>query len=101
MWARLAASVLLAAGLRGCVAYEFDHEFWVKVDGSGTVYVTGRPDLWRAFKGLPTDGLDNDALRADARALFERSGLRVRRVTVTRRKGNRYLFVSADFKDIG
>ena len=100
MWARLAASLLLAAGLRGCVAYEFDHEFWLKVDGSGSVYVTGRPELWRAFKGLPTEGLDNDALRAAARALFERSGLRVRRVTITRRKGNSYLFVSADFKDV-
>ena len=100
MWARLAASLLLAAGLRGCVTYEFDHEFWLKVDGSGSVYVTGRPDLWRSFKGLPTDGLGNDELRAAARALFERSGLRVRRVTVTRRKGQSYLFLSADFKDV-
>jgi hypothetical protein len=100
MWARLAASLLLAAGLRGCVTYEFDHEFWVKVDGSGSVYTTGRPELWRAFKGLPTDGLGDDELRGAARALYERSGLRVRRVTVTRRKGNRYLFLSADFKDI-
>jgi hypothetical protein len=100
MWARLAASLLLAAGLRGCVAYEYEHEFWLKVDGSGSVYTTGRPELWRAFKGLPTEGLDNDALRAAARALFERSGLSVRRVTITRRQGNRYLFVSADFDDV-
>ena len=100
MLARLAAALLLAAGLRGCVAYEFDHEFWLKVDGSGSVYVTGRPDLWRAFKGLAVDGLDEDALRARARALFERSGLRVRRVTVTHRSGRAYLFVSADFDDV-
>ena len=45
MLARLAAFLLLAAGLRGCVAYEYDHEFWLKVDGSGSVYVTGRPEL--------------------------------------------------------
>lgn len=100
MLARLAASLLLAAGLRGCVAYEFDHEFWLKVDGSGSVYVTGRPDLWRAFKGLDAAGQDEDALRAAARALFERSGLRVRRVTVTHRRGRSYLFVSADFDDV-
>ena len=100
MWPRLAAAVLVAAGLRGCVAYEYEHEFWLKVDGSGSVYVTGRPELWRAFKGLSVEGLDEDGMRAAARALFERSGLRVRRVTVTRRKGHPYLFLSADFKDI-
>jgi 8-oxo-dGTP pyrophosphatase MutT (NUDIX family) len=100
MWSRLAAVALLAAGLRGCVAYEFDHEFWVKVDGSGSVYVTGRPELWRAFKGLQPAGDDKDALRTAARELFERAGLRVRRVTITHRKGRPYLFLSADFEDI-
>jgi hypothetical protein len=100
MWARLAAALLLAAGLRGCVAYEYEHEFWLKVDGSGSVYITGRPELWRAFKGLPAEGLGEDDLRAAARALFERSGLRVRRVTVTRRHGQSYLFLSADFEDV-
>src|SRR5436190_21855209 len=100
MLARLAAFLLLAAGLRGCVAYEYDHEFWLKVDGSGSVYVTGRPELWRAFKGLAVEGLGEDEMRAAARALFERSGLRVRRVTVTRRGGRSYLFVSADFADV-
>jgi 8-oxo-dGTP pyrophosphatase MutT (NUDIX family) len=100
MFARLAAVVLLAAGLRGCVAYEYEHEFWMKVDGSGSVYVTGRPELWRKFKGLQADGDDADALRAAARALFERAGLRVRRVTVTHRGGRAYLFLSADFEDI-
>ena len=100
MLARLAAFLLLAAGLRGCVAYEYEHEFWLKVDGSGSVYVTGRPELWRAFKGLPVEGKGDDEMRAAARALFERSGLRVRRVTVTRRGGRSYLFVSADFDDV-
>jgi hypothetical protein len=100
MWARLAASLLLAAGLRGCVAYEYEHEFWLKVDGSGSVYVTGRPELWRAFKGLESGGLETDELRAAARAVFERSGLRVRRVTITHRRGRSYLFVSADFEDV-
>ena len=100
MWPRLAALLLLAAGLRGCVAYEYEHEFWLKVDGSGSVYVTGRPELWRAFKGLQVEGLDADGMRTAARALFERSGLRVRRATVTRRHGRSYLFVSADFDDV-
>lgn len=93
---RAVLALLLAASLRGCVAYEFEHEFWVRVDGSGTVNVTARPELWAAMKGLKggTDGRDA------VRALFEASGLRVRRVTLTHREGRPYLFVSADFPDV-
>jgi hypothetical protein len=100
MWPRLAAVALLAAGLRGCVAYEYEHEFWLKVDGSGSVYVTGRPELWRAFKGLQAQGEDKDALRQAARDLFERAGLRVRKVTITHRRGRPYLFLSANFDNV-
>lgn len=98
MLGRTIAALVLVAGLRSCLAYEYEHEFWIRVDGSGTVNVTGRPALWTAFKGLgrPEDP-DGTATRETARALFERSGLRVRRVTLTRRKGQPYLFVSADF----
>ena len=100
MLPRLAALVLLLAGLRSCVAYEYEHEFWLEVDGSGTVFVTGRPDLWTAFKGFEGAGAEDDALKAAARQLFERSGLRVRKVTVTRRDGRPYLFVAAEFTDV-
>jgi len=97
---RLGLAALVAALLsRGCLVYEYEHEFWLRVDGSGTVYVTGRPALWAAFKGLPAAD-DDDATREAARALFERSGLRVRRVTLTHRGGRPYLFVSADFGDV-
>ncbi len=98
---RLALVVLLATGARGCLTYEYEHEFWLRVDGSGTVNVTGRPALWTAFKGLG-DPRNPDATATPdaARALFERSGLRVRRVTLTRRGGHPYLFVSADFTDV-
>ena len=99
MWARLAAVLLLAAA-GGCVTYEYEHEFWVEVDGSGTVFVTGQPALWSAFKGFPAPEADADALRRAARELFERSSLRVRKVTVTSRGGRRYLFVAADFGDV-
>jgi hypothetical protein len=97
---RVALALLLATALRGCVHYEYEHEFWLRVDGSGTVNVTGRPGLWTAFKGLALDENDPDGMRKAARALFEGSGLEVRRVTVVRRRGHRYLFVSADFKDV-
>ncbi|HWX23478.1 MAG TPA: hypothetical protein VN083_00485, partial [Vicinamibacteria bacterium] len=92
LWAVLFA----AATLRGCVAYEFEEEFWLRVDGSGSVTVTGRPELWRAFKNA---ALEKDPEEA-ARRLFEASGLSVRRVTLVRRRGREYLYIAADFRDV-
>jgi hypothetical protein len=99
MAARLALVLFLVAGLRSCVRYEYEHELWLEVDGSGRVNVTGRPELWAAFKGLSPEA-DEDALQRRARELFEVSGLRVRRVDVTHRRGRAYLFVSAAFDDV-
>jgi hypothetical protein len=101
MWVRLSLGLLLLAGLQGCIVYEYEHEFWLRVDGTGSVYVTGRPELWTTFKGLDrAAGPEGTAIKEAARALFERSGLRVKRVTLTRRGGRPYLFVSADFDDV-
>jgi hypothetical protein len=97
---RVAAALLLVTALRGCLTYEYEHEIWLQVDGSGVVNVTGRPALWTAFKSLPLDESDPEAMKVAARKLLEDSGLEVRRVTVTRRRGHRYLFVSAVFKDV-
>jgi hypothetical protein len=101
MPSRLAAVLFLAASLRGCVVYEYEHEFWLRTDGSGSVYVTGRPALWTAYKGLGrADDPEGTATREAARKLFEGAGLRVNRVTVTTRDGRRYLFLAADFDDV-
>ena len=98
---RLAAALLLATSLRGCATYEYEHEIWLRVDGSGSVRVTGRLPLWRAFKGLGrADDPEGTAAREAARAAFEASGLHVRRVTVTHRGGRPYLLVAADFADV-
>src|SRR4029078_13201048 len=81
--------------------YEFEHEFWIRVDGSGTVNVTARPELWAAMKGLRGGTVaDEEAAMQAVRGLFQSSGLRVRRVTLTHRAGRPYLFVSADFSDV-
>jgi hypothetical protein len=99
---RLGLAVLLATlASRGCLVYEYEHEIWLNVDGSGSVYVTGPPALWTAFKGLgkPEDP-GGTATPDAARALFEASGLRVRRATLTHRGGRPYLFVAADFSDV-
>jgi len=101
MLPRLLALLLAATTLRACASYEYEHEVWLRVDGSGSVNVTGRPALWTAFKSLPLDPQgDPDAIKRAARELFERSGLQVKRVTLTTRRGQRYLFVSADFRDV-
>jgi hypothetical protein len=100
MLPRLAAALLLVTALRGCIDYEYEHEIWLEVDGSGVVHVTGRPGLWTAFKSLPLDETDPEAMKKAARKLFEGSGLAVRRVTVTKRRGHVYLFVSAAFEDV-
>jgi hypothetical protein len=101
MLPRLAVAILLAATLRGCLTYEYEHEFWLRVDGSGTVHVTGRPALWTAFKGLGAPGDPDGTVSKEAvRQLFERSGMRVEEVTLTRRGGRPYLFVSAEFDEV-
>jgi hypothetical protein len=101
MLSRLAAALLLAASLNGCLTYEFEHEFWLRVDGSGSVNVTGRPALWTALKGVGSpDDPEGTASKEAVRELFESSGLRVKRVTLTRRRGQPYLFVSAEFPDV-
>lgn len=97
MLSRGLLALLLASPLSGCLAYEFDHEIWLRVDGSGTVDVTGRPELWTVFK----EAGDPEALTPGSlRALFERSGLRVLEAARTRRDGRPYLFVSAEFDHV-
>jgi hypothetical protein len=100
MLPRLAAALLMAAGLSGCLTYEYEHEVWLRVDGSGTVNVTGRPELWTAFKGLGDAGDPRTVTPEAAQALFAKAGLRVRRAVITSRGGRPYLFVSADFRDV-
>jgi len=98
---RLLLSLLLVASLNSCIVYEYEHEFWLRVDGSGSVSVTGRPGLWIAFKGLGgAEDPEGTLTREAVRVLFERSGLRVRRVTLTKRGGRPYLYVAADFADV-
>jgi hypothetical protein len=100
MLRHLAAVVLLAAGLEGCVTYEYEHEFRLRVDGSGTVTVTARPELWAAFKKLPAGPGAAVVTPEQVKALFERSGLRVRQAKATRRAGHDYVYVVADFDDV-
>jgi hypothetical protein len=100
MLSRMAAAVLLAAGLGGCVTYEYEHEFRLRVDGSGSVTVTARPELWTAFKKVAGGPGAGAVTPETLKALFERSGLRVRQAKATRRAGHDYIYVVADFDDV-
>jgi hypothetical protein len=93
--------VILSASVEACVVYEYEHEFWLNTDGSGTVSVIGRPDLWAAFKKLePSKAEACNVDKATVQRLFERSGLKVRRVKRAYRAGQAYLSVAADFADV-
>lgn len=93
--------LLVSAISMGCLRYEYEHEFWLKVNGSGLVHVTGQPWLWNAFKGVGSSSDPDGTVTTEAvRELFTRAGLRVRRVTLTYREGRPYVFVAADFDDI-
>ncbi len=97
----LLTAVFTSALLAGCTRYEYEQEFWLRVDGSGSVRVTGRPALWSAFKGVGQPENPERTISIEAlRRLFDRSGLRVRRVLRTKRAGHTYFFVSADFKNV-
>jgi hypothetical protein len=99
--ALLALPLLLGTLIPGCVRYEYEHEFWLETDGSGTVYITGRPVLWAALKDVgQVEEADQTISRDEIRRLLERSGLRVRRVTRVTRGGQTYLFAAADFRDV-
>jgi hypothetical protein len=85
----------------GCIKYEYEHEFWLKVNGSGRVHVTGQPWLWNAFKAVGrADDPEATVTTESVRALFERAGLSVRRVTLTHREGRPYIFIAADFDHV-
>lgn len=98
---RLLSILVLAASLRGCVAYEFEHEFWLKTDGSGSFVITAPPWVWNAAKNVgDPKNLDASVNEQTVAALFQSpaiSNLRVRKVT---RGGRAYITAAADFTDL-
>ena len=82
MVSRLAAAPLLLLSLGGCLTYEYEHEFWLDVDGSGTVNVTGRPALSTPMNGLrPPEDPDGTATEAPERDVCGTPRLAVDRST--------------------
>lgn len=98
---RFLSILVLAASLRGCVTYEFEHEFWINTDGSGSFVVTAPPWVWNAVKSVgdarDVDGTVNEQSVA---ALFHTPAITKARVKKVTRGGRPYLTVSAGFADI-
>ena len=83
------------------MAYEFEHEFWLRTDGSGSFVVTAPPWVWNAVKNVGEEkNLDATVNEQSVAALFQTasiSNLRVRKVT---RDGRPYITAAADFADV-
>ncbi len=81
--------------------YEFEHEFWIRTDGSGSLRVTAPAWVWNAVKNVgEARNLDGTVNEESVGALFREPAFQKPRVTTSTRAGNRYLTVSAGFSDI-
>ena len=99
---RAVLALLLAASLRGCVAYEFEHEFWVRVDGSG---IGERDRAARAVGGHegPEGRSDREATDGRGRRARALRGLRPARAAGDPHPSQgaaRTCSSSADFPDV-
>lgn len=98
---RFLSILVLAASLQGCVAYEFEHEFWLKTDGSGSFVVTAPPWVWNSIKGArnpanPEAPPDEQSVAA----LFDNPAVSKLRVREVKRQGRSYITAAGDFSDI-
>lgn len=98
---RLLSIFILAASLRGCITYEFEHEFWVNTDGSGSLVVTAPPWLWNAMKNVgDARNVETTVTPESVGALFDSPALQKVRSKRVTRAGRPYITVSANFTDI-
>jgi hypothetical protein len=100
----LAGLVLAAAGCRGggfLRQYEYDEDIYLSLDGTATIYVNGSLAALSALRGFdldltPAARFDKDRLTA----LYSSPGVRVVRVTSSRRHGRRYAHLRLEVADV-
>jgi hypothetical protein len=97
------ACATLASGCTSVLPrqYEYDEEVNLSLDGSAVVYVNGSIPALVALRGLehdiaPTARLD----RAAIRAFFSSEGVRVSRISSSRRNGRRFVHVRLAVQDV-
>jgi hypothetical protein len=98
-----AASFLIASGCRTVLPrqYEYDEQFDIALDGSATAYVNASVPALVALRGIeldtsPTARLDRAALRQ----FFSGNGIRVTRISTSRRHGRRFVHLRLDVDDV-
>lgn len=102
--ALLIAGCLAAAGCRGggfLRQYEYDEDIYLSLDGSATIYVNASLPALTALRGFDLDlkpGARFDKERITA--LYTSPGVRVVRVSSSRRHGRRYAHLRLEVSDI-
>jgi hypothetical protein len=98
-----AASILGASGCRTVLPrqYEYDEQFDISLDGTATAYVNASIPALVALRGIdldtsPTARLDRAALRQ----FFAGDGIRVTRISSSRRRGRRFVHLRLDVADV-
>jgi hypothetical protein len=98
-----AASLLLASGCRAVLPqqYEYDEQFDIALDGTATAYVNASIPALVALRGIdldtsPTARLDRAALRQ----FFSGNGVRLTRISTSRRHGRRFVHLRLDVDDV-
>ena len=106
--ARLFAALLLAGSLVAACRgggflrqYEYDEDIYLSLDGSATVYVNGSLPALAALRGFDLDLRPNARFDRDRIAgLYDSPGIRVIRVTSSRRQGRRFAHLRLEVDDI-
>jgi hypothetical protein len=98
-----AASILIASGCRTVLPqqYEYDEQFDIALDGTATAYVNASIPALVALRGIaldtnPTARLDRTALRQ----FFSGNGVRVTRISSSRRHGRRFVHLRLEVDDV-
>jgi nitrate reductase NapE component len=98
-----AASILIASGCRTVLPrqYEYDEQFDIALDGTATAYLNASVPALVALRGIaldtsPTARLDRAALRQ----FFTGNGVRVTRLSTSRRQGRRFVHLRLDVDDV-
>lgn len=81
--------------LGSCTRYDYEEEFRIDADGSGTVRVSASEKLWRGIHNLGRDG--EELTTASVEQLYQSESLRISSVTETRRLGEKFVHVQMDF----
>ena len=98
-----AVALLIAAGCRTVLPrqYEYDEQFDISLDGTATAYVNASIPALVALRGIALDTRPTARLdRATLRQFFSGNGIRVTRISTSRRHGRRFVHLRVDIADV-